>query len=260
MDNKYQFAVSVVKKAGELLLQASQKKIEVAAKNSNIQDIVTNVDIEINTFISEEINKSFPDEIIYSEEETQVDISSGSFWSIDPIDGTSSFSRNIPHFAVVLTYVQNGTPQTGAIFNPVTNELFSFEKGKGAFLNGKAVKVSGVEELKHSYAFIRIGRDQSQWDWGIKFYRFLLGNANKTYSFGSSSLDLCFVGTGRVEICVYGTLTTMDVAAALGFIKEAGGIVVDKNGYVIKTLSKEKQIVMAVNNQKILSSLKTGII
>lgn len=258
MTNRYQFAISTTKEAARLLLKVSE--LTINSKNNDIQDIVTNADLEINKFISNQILANFPDETIYSEEESDVDVSNGSYWSIDPIDGTSSFSRGIPHFAVVLTYVENGIPQVGTIYNPQTDEMFSFEKGKGAYLNEKSVKVSGVTELSHAFTFLRIGRDQSQWDWGMKSYRYLLSNANKTYSFGSSSLDMCFVGAGRIEACIYGTLTTINIAGALGFVREAGGTVVDKNGQEINSLSKETQIVIAVNNKKILSELKKGII
>ncbi len=256
MNDRYTFAVSAVKKAGEKLLQISESELKIELKDNDIQNIVTNADFEISNFLTKEISREFPNEIIYSEENSNVNIENGSYWSIDPIDGTSSFSRKIPHFAVVLTYVENGSPLIGAIYNPKTNELFSFEAKKGAFLNGKPVKVSSVTNLSQAYSFIRIGRDQSQWDWGISFYKFLLSHANKTYSFGSSSLDICFVGSGRIEICIYGTLTTIDIAGALGFVKEAGGMIVDKDGNEITTLSKEKQIVMAINSEHILNDLR----
>lgn len=256
MSDRYTFAVSAVKRAGEKLLQISENELKIELKDNDIQNIVTNADFEISNFLTQEISKTFPNEIIYSEENSDVNVESGSYWSIDPIDGTSSFSRKIPHFAVVLTYVENGSPQVAAVYNPKTNELFSFESKKGAFLNGKPVKVSKVSEISQAYTFIRIGRDQTKWDWGISSYKFLLENANKTYSFGSSSLDICFVGAGRIEVCMYGTLTTIDIAGALGFVKEAGGMIIDKNGNEITTLSKEKQIIIAINNENILENLK----
>lgn len=258
MNNRYTFALSTTKKAGQLLLKAAG--VTINSKNNDIQDIVTSADLEVNKFITEQIIKNYPNETIYSEEESDIDVSSGSYWSIDPIDGTSSFSRNIPHFAVVLTYVENGVPIVGTIYNPRTSEMYSFEKDKGAFLNEKPVHTSNISDLAYAFTFLRIGRDQSQWDWGMDSYKFLLSKANKTYSFGSSSLDMCFVGAGRIEACIYGTLTTINIAGALGFVTEAGGIIVDKNGNKITSLSKEKQIVIAVNNENLLSELKKGII
>lgn len=258
--NRYKFIISTVKKAGERLLSISQKKLIVASKNNDVRDIVTSADLEINKFITNSIKEVFPGEIIYSEEDSNVDISSGSYWAIDPIDGTSCFARSFPHFAVVISFVENGVPVSGAIYNPKTSELFSFEKSKGAFLNERKVKVSAVQDLSRSYAILRIGRDEKYWKWGLASLGYLLKNGYKTFNLGSSALDICFVGAGRVELCIYGTLTTIDIAGAIGFVKEAGGFVVDRSGKELKILTKDKQTIVAVNNKNILSSLRNDII
>lgn len=258
-DKRYQFIISTVNKAGELLLNASKLPFQTSTKNNDKRDIVTSIDILISRFIANEIEKSFPHETVYSEETPAADISSGTYWSIDPIDGTSCFSRNIPHFAIVLAFVEKGIPVVGAIYNPVTKELFSFQKGKGAFLNKKPVHVSKINELSQAHVFLRIGRNKDLWDWGINATKFLLGHANKTANFGSSALDLSFVGAGRIEACIYGNLTPIDAAAAIGFVREAGGLVVGENGADLNHFSRQNQIVIATNNAKILSELQEGI-
>lgn len=255
---RYKFLISTIRGAGALLLKRGAENIEIRLKNNNQKDIVTNIDIEIENFIIKEINKNFRHEVIYSEESPNVDISTGSFWTIDPIDGTSCFSRNIPHFAIVVGYVEGSIPAVGAIFNPVSNELFSFQRKKGAYLNGKRVRVSRIDNLALAHIFFRAGRKKEIWDWGIDTYKFLLNNVSKTSNFGSSALDLCFVGAGKIEACIYGTFTTLDVNPAIGFVQEAGGIVVDQRGKEITQLSKKPQVVVAVNNKKILSALKHG--
>lgn len=247
-DKRYAFIISTIQKAGELLLEAMEGIIEVRSKNNDVRDIVTNIDIEISDFISKAIRKSFSDEVIYSEEASDVDLSSGSFWAIDPIDGTANFSRNIPHFAIVLAYVEAGIPVAGAIYNLKTRELFSFQKGQGAFLNGQSVSVSKIKDLSAAYVLLRIGKNKQLWDWGAKASAFLLAHANKTANFGASALDMCFVGAGRTEACIYGNLTAIDISAAIGFVREAGGIVVIKD-----------KTVVAVNNTEILTALKAGI-
>ena len=258
MGDRYKFTVELAKEAGERVLVAREKHIEISTKHGNPRDIVTNVDIEISNFISQEIRSKFPNEAIYSEEATEEDVSSGSFWSIDPIDGTSNFSRNIPHYAVVIAYVENGVPVVGVIYNPVTSEMFSFEKGKGAIFNGSQVRISDTKNLSDAHVFFRAGSNKGLWDWGMNTYRFLLENANKTANFGSSALDMCFVGAGRIEACIYGNLTAIDIVAAIGFVKEAGGIIVGRNGAEITGLSKEKQSILVANNQMILNSIMGG--
>lgn len=240
-------------------MAAREKHVEISTKNNDPRDIVTNVDIEISNFISEKIRENFTNEAIYSEEATGEDISSGTFWSIDPVDGTALFSRNIPHFSVVIAYVERGIPHVGAIFNPITKELFSFEKGRGAYFNGKQIHVSEIKDLSQACVFLRAGRKSELWDWGANAYRFLLGHANKAFNFGSSALDICFVASGRIEASIYGNLTTIDIAAALGVLKEAGGILIGKDGQEIHALSQEKQTIMAVNNTNIARAIKAGI-
>jgi len=94
---RYQFIISIIQKAGELLLESRKKHVEVSYKEGDTGNFITNVDIEINNFIIEKIHSTFSGENIYSEEITGDDISSGTFWTIDPIDGTSNFAHSIPH-------------------------------------------------------------------------------------------------------------------------------------------------------------------
>jgi|SRR3989344_1621477 len=258
MQNRYEFIVNLAREAGEKVLVAREKHFDVSTKNNDPRDIVTSIDIEISDFISQKIKESFAGEKIYSEE-ADADTWPGSFWSIDPVDGTALFSRGVPHFSVVIAYVENNIPIVGAIYNPVTRELFSFEKGKGAFLNNKRVYVSNITKLADAHVFLRAGRKRELWDWGANAYKFLLEHVNKTANFGSSALDMCFVGAGRIEASIYGNLTPIDIIAAIGFVNEAGGIVVGKDGKLANGTSKEKQTIVAVNNPEILSAIMKGI-
>jgi myo-inositol-1(or 4)-monophosphatase len=259
MKNRYEFVVALAKEVGELVLKSREKHLDVLTKNNDPRDIVTNVDLESSEFISDKIRENFPGEAIYSEEATEEDVSSGSFWSIDPIDGTASFSRNVPHFAVVIAYVENKIPIVGAIYNPVTREMFSFKKGSGAYFNDELTHVSEIKKLADAHIFLRAGRNKELWDWGADAYRFLLGHANKTANFGSSALDMCFVGSGRIEASVYGNLTPIDIIAATGFVREAGGMVVGREGQVLDELSKDQQTVVVANSSEIINALKEGI-
>lgn len=260
MQNRYDFAVNLAKEAGEKLLQYRDKHIETSFKNGDPLDLVTKVDLEMSEFLSQKIREAFPNEAIHSEEAKDEDVSSGSFWSLDPIDGTTNFSRHVPHYAVVVAYVEKGVPLVGAIYNPVTEELYSFEKGKGAFLNGKTIRVSDLKSLDGSYILLRAGRNKGLWDWGAESYKFLLENGVKCANLGSSGLDTCYVASGKVEANIYGTLTTIDIAAAVGLLWEAGGILVGKGGVPVTTLSKERQQIIAVNNQEILKALSPILI
>lgn len=259
MDDRYSFITSVLKAAGQRVLIALQANVTVDIKNNDRREIVTNVDVEVSEFITKAIQNQYPGEIIYSEEAPNVDVSAGSYWSIDPIDGTACFSRNIPHYAVVMAYVESGIPVAGGVYNPQTRELYSFNKGQGTFLNDQPVQVSTITDLNQAHVFLRVGRNPEQWLWGLNAYRYLLEHANKTANFGSSALDMCFVGAGRIEASIYGNLTSIDIAAAIGFVREAGGLIVGQDGQNITKLSLDKQPIIAVNNHQILLRLKQGL-
>jgi len=231
------------------------KGFKVGTKGGDPKNIVTSADKEIERSIANRIKEEFPDHSLYSEEGESVKNASDYKWVIDPIDGTSNFCRAIPHFSVCLGLLKGEEILLGAVFNPVTDELFSFEKGKGAFLNGKNIKVSSICDLKDSHVFFHAGRKEEQRDWGGESYKKLLANAKKTSNLASSALDACFVAAGRIEANIYGTLSTLDIAPALGILVEAGGIVVDENGDFPKLDLSAKKIYMT-NNEKILKALK----
>lgn len=229
------------------MLEVKDKHLEVSSKGGDSRNLVTNVDLEVNAFITERINADFPNELIYSEETKDKVNESGSFWSIDPIDGTSNFARSIPHFAVVISWIENGEPTMGAIYNPVTNELFSFDKSKGAFLNSEPIKVSNVNILKDSYVLLHIGRKEDIRDWGINLERAFIAGAKKNTNLGSSALDLAFLAAGRVEAVIYGTMTTMDIACATALVRASGGEVYSIDGTPVKFLTTPQQIIATSN-------------
>ncbi|MBI5045403.1 MAG: inositol monophosphatase [Candidatus Niyogibacteria bacterium] len=250
MNDFYKFTVDLTKKAGEFLKELYHLDFVVSHKGDDIRDVVTDADIKISHFISSAIKKQFPDHAIYSEEGTDIFVKKTKYvWSIDPIDGTSNFSRHIPHFAICVGLMENGVPVIGAVYNPITDELFSFQKGGGAFLNGQKIRISLETDLKKSFVLLHVGRDPKIRDWGIGLYKKLLGEVKKINNFASSSLDICFVAAGRAELAVYGTLTTMDISSAIGILEEAGGQIMVSD--LSEKFSKKPQKVFAVCNNAI---------
>jgi myo-inositol-1(or 4)-monophosphatase len=177
-------------------------------------------------------------------------------WTIDPIDGSSNFSRGIPHFAICIGLLKDNVAIAGGVYNPVTKELFSFKKGGGAFLNGTRISVSSVAELSKAQIIFSPGsRQPALWDWAAASYRKLLEASLKRGMFGSSSLDVCFIASGRADAGVYGTLSTFDIAGALGLLEEAGGVYADEKGEPI-ILSKDPQKVYLANSSGMLSQIR----
>lgn len=252
---KYNFILAQVRTAAQLLMQLREEKFDVMPKGEDPRDVVTSVDIAVNDFLIKKIHEEFPDDSIYSEEGGNVDMSTSRLWTIDPIDGTSNFSRGIPHFAICLAFVENGIPEAGAVYNPVTDELFSFKRGGGAFLNGKQIHVSSETNLKKSFVLLHVGRNPKFWEWGKNAYRQLLEHAKKTSNLAGSALDTCFVASGRIEASIYGTFSTLDVAAAVGILREAGGVMVTENGEPAE-LQTEPRCITAANSTTTAESIR----
>lgn len=253
----YDFAIQTANAAGELLLRARDEGFEVATKGGNARDIVTSVDRAVNEFIISAIKKEFPLHRIYSEEGEGVERDDDEQWVIDPIDGSSNFSRGIPHFSVCLGLLRGGVPVVGAVYNPVTKELFSFRKGGGAFLNGNLIQVSTVSELSKAQVVFSPGsRKPEMWDWAASSYRKLLEHSRKRGMYGSSALDICFVASGRADAGVYGTLSTLDIAAALGILDEAGGATCNAQGAPV-ALSIESQKVFMGNSPAMVEQIRS---
>lgn len=241
---QYDFIITHIQAAGALLMRLREEKFETLQKGGDPRDIVTSVDIAVNDFLVGKIREAFPEDAIYSEEDGGAS-KSERLWTIDPIDGSSNFSRSIPHFAICVAFLEHGVPEAGAVYNPVTNELFSFKKGGGAFVNGNPIHVSKETDLKNSFVLLHAGRKPEMWEWGGHAYRQLLEHAKKTTNLAGSALDTCFVAAGRVEANIYGTLSTLDIAAAVGILHEAGGILVNGNGEPAKLESNPQRIIAA---------------
>lgn len=257
MTDPYDFAIDLVKKAGVRLKSFHHEVLVVSHKGSDYRDVLTNADTELNQFLIDEIAREFPEHKIYSEEVKgpQGEQISEWEWTLDPIDGSANFSRGIPHYAVCVGLLHNRVPVLGAVYNPITDELFSFEKGKGAYLNNVQVHASLVTDPRDAYSLLRTGRKKEYLEWGVTTQRDFLQYTKKVSNFGSSALDLCFVGAKRADIVAYGTLTTQDIAVAVGFVREAGGEVYTIDGVPV-TLSKESQLVVATATRELFEKIQ----
>ena len=228
MTTRYELSCSLAQKAGDMARELQEQGFEVMKKGGDERNFLTSADLQLHRFITDEIKKVFPDDVIHSEEGE--DNSATSFWAIDPIDGTSHFVRGVPMYSVVIGYVENSYPQCGAIYNPSTQELFHFEKGKGAWKGQLPIHISQVEHIKDSSLLLTVGRKKENLEWGMAFKRHFITHAQKNYAFGSSALDLAYCACGRVDGVVYGTMTTRDIAVAVGLLREAGGEVYTEHG------------------------------
>ncbi len=254
--NYHDFIVDLVTRAGALVKKAHGEMLQVSHKGDDLRDPVTETDIAVSAFLIAEIKKAYPTHRVYSEEdETKHDpMMQGFEWTLDPIDGTGNFSHHIPHFSICAALLQDGVPCAGAIFNPITNELFSFDEN-GAFLNGTSTHTSAISEPNKSQGLLSIGHHKELWPWGHATYASFLEHLNKLKNLGSANLDLAFLAAGRAEVVVYGTFSMPDGAVGVGIVRAAGGEVYSLRTGQPLAMSASRETIVAVANPVLFVNL-----
>ena len=177
---------------------------------------------------------------------------------VDPLDGTTNFLHGIPHFAISIALERNGELVAGLIFNPVWNELFTAERGKGAFLNDRRIRVAARSDLADCVIVTGIPhRGKPDQDLFLKEMRSVMASCSGVRRTGAAALDLAWVAAGRFDGFWERNLRSWDLAAGIVILREAGGFVSDLSG---KDRILESGSVVAGNeaiHRKLLSQLKT---
>ncbi|MBI5874828.1 MAG: inositol monophosphatase, partial [Deltaproteobacteria bacterium] len=194
-------------------------------------DIVTEMDTKAENLIIKTLKNTFPDHGILTEESQEQKTNSAYRWIIDPLDGTTNYSHGFPVFCVSIALEKNGEIILGVVYNPMLNELFTAEKGKGAYLNNKKIKVSAIAELNKSLLATGFPYDvrTSEQNNIANFANFAV-KAQAIRRAGSAALDMCYVACGRFDGFWELKLKPWDTAAAMLIINEAGGMVADFKG------------------------------
>jgi myo-inositol-1(or 4)-monophosphatase len=199
---------------------------------AGINNWVTEADHASEKAIMDCIAKYFPDHFILSEETGEIRTDSEYKWIIDPIDGTINFASGIPICAVSIGLEKDGEMIMGAVYNPFMEELFFAEKGSGATLNDKKIKVSQKEELLHSclvtgFPYTYLDEPNGPLQVFEKFIR----KGVPVRRLGSAAIDLCWVAAGRFDAFYEHKICAWDVAAGYLIVEEAGGKVTDMSGH-----------------------------
>ena len=235
-------------KAGRGLLRdfGEVENLQVSRKGPG--DFVSNADIKSEKSIVASLEKARPGYSFLLEEGGKKKGENEEFrWIIDPLDGTTNFLHGIPHWAISIALEKKGEIIAGVVYDPVKDELFTAEKGTGAFLSTRRLRVSGRSTLKES--LFTLGRENApHFADDLQDLSPLCSGMRR---FGSASLDLCYVAAGRFDGFWEENLNAWDVAAGALIIKEAGGKVTDYEGG--KDFIHGKSIVAA--NEKLHTAL-----
>jgi myo-inositol-1(or 4)-monophosphatase len=219
------------KKASKLLIRdfGEVEKLQVSKKGPG--DFVTNSDKRTEKIIINELSLARPDYSFLAEESGATGKSAEFKWIIDPIDGTTNFLHGVPYFAISIGLEKNKEIICGMIFNPITNEMFYAEKGKGAYLNNSRIRVSSRKNIDEC-VLLTGGPILSYKNKEIFFkeYESVSRKVAATRKFGSSALDLAYLASGRCDGVWERNLNYWDIAAGIIIVKEAGGTVTDFKG------------------------------
>jgi len=199
------------------------EKLQVSKKGPG--DFVTNADKRTEKILIKELTFARPDYSILSEECGVVEKNSEFKWIIDPIDGTLNFLHGVPHFAISIGLEKKNEIICGMIFNPITNEMFYAEKGKGAYLNNSRIRVSSRKKIEECIVVTYENKEIF-----FREYEKVSRVVAATRKFGSAALDLAFVACGRADGLWERNLSYWDIAGGIVIVKEAGGTISDFKG------------------------------
>lgn len=195
-------------------------------------DFVTTADRQAEKTLYAELKKARPKwGFLMEESGEEIGIDTQHRWIIDPLDGTTNFLHGIPMFAISLALESQGELQAAVVYNPITEELFTAERGQGAFLNDRRLRVAARRNLSSSVigtGIPHIGRPEHG-----KFLLELADLMSETAGirrFGAASLDLAYLAAGRLDGFWERGLQPWDMAAGILLIREAGGYVTDIDG------------------------------
>lgn len=227
----------VARQAGAAAMQFFGQPHQETTKDT-IYDVVTEGDRASEAVIIPALRSLYPQFPIISEEggggiqETDAEYA----WYVDPVDGTTNYANNIPFFSVSIALATHDlTPVVGAVFNPVSGELFSAARGEGAFLNGQPIRVSRLAELNR--AVLSSGfptQRHTLADNNIRQWNAMLMEVRDLRRFGSAALDLAFVAAGRLDGFWEKHIHSWDCLAGLLLVEEAGGRISDYEGGTAK--------------------------
>ena len=177
------------------------------------------------------ISRTFPDDLIIAEEKDNVFEGHKNRWIVDPIDGTTNYAHGYPFFCTSIAYEVGGEIVCGIVYNPIFEELFFAQKGKGAYLNGERLKVSATGEMKQALLVTGFPYDLNTSNHNnIDHFVAFLYHAQAIRRDGSAALNLCYLAAGRFDGYWELKLNPWDTAAGALVLTEAGGLVTDFKG------------------------------
>ncbi|XP_065132456.1 inositol monophosphatase 1 [Paramisgurnus dabryanus] len=245
-------AVTLARKAGEIVRDAVQNDLKIMCKSSSV-DLVTKTDQNVEQLIITSVKEKFPTHCFIGEESVAAGepcvLTDSPTWIIDPVDGTTNFVHGYPFVAISIGFAVNKALEFGVVYSCVEDKMYTARKGKGAFCNGQPLQVSDQEEINQSIIATEFGsnRDPHVVDKIFSSMRKILClPVHGIRGVGSAAINMCLVATGSVEAYYEIGIHCWDMAAAAVIVSEAGGVLRDVEGGPMDLMSRG---VVAANNE-----------
>lgn len=212
---------ALIREAGELARSKTLSgQVHVKAKS----DFVTDADLAVSGFLMEALARLVPGSHVLSEEDTRADSLEGKLFIVDPIDGTTNLMYHMGLSAISCAYAEDGEILLGVIYNPFTGEMFTAERGKGAFLNGQPIRVNGDRTIRDALIGLEAGpATLAQQGSFLQKIGELYGQCRGVRLTGSAAIDLAYAAAGRLSAVAFHYLYPWDFAAGWLILSEAGG-------------------------------------
>ena len=257
-------AIRAARIAGDLIQRSAENVDRLSINKKSKNDFVTEVDLIAEQEIIKIILNAYPEHSILAEESGEHK-GNDYIWIIDPLDGTTNFLHGYPQYAVSIALKRKGRIEVGVIYDPLRDELFTAEKGGGAMLNNRRIRVSKQTNINE--ALLGTGfpfKYPEHFDSYLQMFKTLMGNTAGIRRAGSAALDLAYLSTGRFDGFWEIGLKPWDMAAGILLVQEAGGVITDfsfendylKSGNLIAGNPKMHQAMYAAIEPHVSSQLK----
>ena len=226
--NILETAIEAARAAGQEILRRLPQERDVRSKG--FRDIVTDADLAAQETLTAIIRSRFPHHGILSEEGLVPSSDADTIWVLDPLDGTTNYARRLPCFSVSIAVARGNDLVTGVVYDPSRDHVFCAERGAGATLNGKRLRVSEVDDLGQAAAGLDFAREPAVRSSLVATMVVCSERIRTLRSFGSAALGLCYVAAGWLDAYFHFSLAPWDVAGGALIVMEAGGTITETNG------------------------------
>ncbi|MCS7167304.1 MAG: inositol monophosphatase family protein [Gemmatales bacterium] len=209
-------------RAAAEILAHWQQKISVREKSRN--DLVTEADLAAQEAICQLLREACPEIGFVGEEAPSLEsLPTGTYWVVDPLDGTTNYVHGLPCYAISIGLVNEGRPELGVVYDPTRQEMFTAARGRGAWLNGRAIRVSACERLEDALLLTGFPTDCRGKEHVFAAWRAFALQSRAVRRIGCTSLNLAWLAAGRADGCWSYEIHPWDVCAGICLIQEAGG-------------------------------------